>query len=274
MDQMTATCGESHSLLALKCQPAELEKMVSLPDDIELWGLDSGICHSVSGADYSSARVGAFMGYRIIAELAGLAIKPAAHKHTVQIDDSKWGGYLANLSPSEFEQFYSARLPDRMSGNEFLSRYKGTTDSVSRVNPERSYIVRNPTAHPIYENFRVRTFAELLNRKPTEQRLELLGELMYQSHASYSACGLGSSGTDLLVKLVREAGPSRGFYGARITGGGSGGTVAVLCRRGAAEAVRAIAEQYRQETGYGPYVFHGSSPGASKVGHLRLRKER
>lgn len=27
----------------------------------------------------------------------------------------------------------------------------------------------------------------------------MLGELMYQSHASYSACGLGSQGTDRWV---------------------------------------------------------------------------
>ena len=57
-----------------------------------------------------------------------------------------------------------------------------------------------------------------------------LGELMYESHASYGACGLGSGGTDLLVKLVRESGLATGLYGAKITGGGSGGVVAVLAR--------------------------------------------
>ena len=31
-----------------------------------------------------------------------------------------------------------------------------------------------------------------------------LGALMYESHASYSACGLGSDGTDRLVALARE----------------------------------------------------------------------
>ena len=41
-----------------------------------------------------------------------------------------------------------------------------------------------------------------------EQTRVRLGELMYASHASYSACGLGSDGTDQLVALVREAGPS------------------------------------------------------------------
>ena len=50
---------------------------------------------------------------------------------------------------------------------------------------------------------------------------------MYESHASYGRCGLGSRGTDRLVALVKSAGPAAGLYGARITGGGSGGTVAI-----------------------------------------------
>ena len=72
---------------------------------------------------------------------------------------------------------------------------------------------------------------------------------MYESHASYSACGLGSDGTDRLVALAREAGVARGIYGAKITGGGSGGTVAVLADAGARDTVRDIARRYGAETG-------------------------
>jgi L-arabinokinase len=174
----------------------------------------------------------------------------------------------------EFEHHYAARLPERITGDEFLNRYGGTTDSSTKVDPERTYAVRSPAAHPVYENLRVRTFGELLVAKLDEPRMSLMGELMYQSHASYSACGLGSSGTDLLVDLVRRRGPQQGLYGARITGGGSGGTVAVLTARGAAEAVHEIARQYKIETGHEPSVFHGSSPGAARFGHLRLKQER
>src|SRR5262249_3057106 len=157
-------------------------------------------------------------------------------------------------------------------GSEFLARYIGTTDTVTRIEPETRYAVRIPTAHPIYENFRVRAYAELLAGELNEAKLKLLGEIMYQSHASYSACGLGSSGTDLLVRLVREAGPKHGLYGAKITGGGSGGAVAVLGRSDAGEAILEVAKRYRRETGYQPYIFHGSSPGAAVFGHLRLEK--
>jgi L-arabinokinase len=82
---------------------------------------------------------------------------------------------------------------------------------------------------------------------------------MYQSHASYSACGLGSRGTDRLVELARAAGPTRGIFGAKITGGGSGGTVALLARRDAESSVRAIAKRYGEESGFEPYLFIGSS---------------
>ena len=89
---------------------------------------------------------------------------------------------------------------------------------------------------------------------------------MYESHASYSACGLGSDGTDRLVELVRAAGPAAGLYGAKITGGGSGGTVAVLAAAGGRAAVDAIARRYQQETGRDATVFAGSSSGSRTFG--------
>jgi L-arabinokinase len=95
---------------------------------------------------------------------------------------------------------------------------------------------------------------------------------MFASHASYSACGLGSEGTDLLVELVREAGVAAGLYGAKITGGGSGGTVAVLGRGDAGEAIAQVARRYSEQTGRQPYIFSGSSPGSAAFGNLTARR--
>lgn len=272
MDQMTSTCGEAHRLLALLCQPAELQAARRIPEEIAVWGIDSGIRHSVGAGDYGSVRTGAFMGYRIIAGLAGRNIKDTETEGVVRIHDPRWGGYLANVTPAEFETYYAERLPERLTGKEFLARYRGTSDSVTRVQPEESYAVRAPTAHPICEHARVRRFAELLDKPDAAGELKSLGELMYASHASYSACGLGSAGTDLLVELIREAGHARGLYGAKITGGGSGGTVAVLGRRGADAAIAEIASEYERRTGYRPHIFNGSSQGAAAFGHLKLQR--
>jgi L-arabinokinase len=274
MDQMTSACGETSGLLRLLCQPAELQGVVTIPGEISFWGLDSGVSHAVTGADYASVRIGAFMGYRIIAELAGLAVTETMPGGPVLIDDPKWGGYLSNVTPSQFEQTYAAHLPERIVGAEFLARYKGTTDRVTRIAPEASYAVRVPTAHAIYEHHRVRVFAQLLGAVTSERQLELLGELMYQSHASYSACGLSVACTDRLVELVREAGPSRGLYGAKITGGGSGGTVAVLGHGDVRTSISGIAEQYEKETGRRPYIFSGTSPGGAAFGYLKLSRDK
>ncbi|MGB2607253.1 MAG: galactokinase family protein [Candidatus Sulfotelmatobacter sp.] len=269
MDQMTAARGEQDRLLKLLCQPADVRGTVEVPHEIAFWGIDSGVRHSVSGSDYSSVRIGAFMGYRIIADLAGLPVRANANTAQVEIRDARWKGYLANLTPAEFEQ-YRQQIPEQMRGEEFLARFHGTTDPVTQVNPQRTYPTRQPTAHPVYENFRVRRFAELLVERLGETQFEQLGELMYESHASYSACGLGSEGTDLLVNLVRASGPKDGLYGAKITGGGSGGTVAILGRRVAEWAVHEVATSYSMKTGHHPIVFRHSSPGAAAFGFLHV----
>ncbi|MDA0748139.1 MAG: GHMP kinase [bacterium] len=265
MDQMSSVCGEEGRLLALLCQPAELQDPVTLPEGLAVWGLDSGIRHAVSGADYGSVRTGAFMGYRILVDLAGFTTKKEGDLLT--IEDPHWNGYLANITPSYFEQHFAAHLPDHISSTDFIKRYTNITDPVTRVDPDRTYAILKPTAHPIYEHFRVRTFAQLLTGPATDHRLSLLGELMYQSHASYSACGLGSTGTDRLVQLARES----GLPGAKITGGGSGGTVALLGRPEDEPTVQSIATRYAEETGHTPYLFSGSSPGAHAFGHLELK---
>jgi L-arabinokinase len=270
MDQMTSACGEQDRLLALLCQPAELQAPVTLPADLEVWGIDSGIRHAVSGSDYSAVRIGAFMGYRIIADIAKLSATSQPDGH-VAIADQQWHGYLANIPPSLWETAYRDQIPLELDGAMFLSRYGGTTDPVTQVNPARSYAVRQPTAHPIYEHHRVQLFRVLLaTPSPSEEQRALIGEMMYQSHASYSACGLGSDGTDRLVALVRAAGLQSGLYGAKITGGGSGGTVAILARRGARAVINTIAQQYERETGHTATILSGSSPGAIASGVLRL----
>ncbi len=270
MDQMTVVCGEENRLLALLCQPAEMLETIDIPEEIEFWGIDSGVRHAVCGADYASVRIGAFIGYRIIAELAGLKTKVAGN-NLLEIEDSRWNGYLSNISPSEYEQYFAAHLPEKIGGAEFTRKYRGTTDAVTNVDAEKVYAVKTPTAHAIYENFRVRLFAELLKKPIGETNLKLLGELMFQSHASYAACGLCETGTNRLVELVREN-ESKTLFGAKITGGGSGGTVAIMAGKNdsGTEAIEEIAQKYAIQSGLKPYIFRGSSKGAAAFGILKL----
>ena len=234
MDQMTAVFGERDRLLLLLCQPAEIKRMITLPRQLMLWGIDSGIRHSVGGADYGSVRTSTFVGLRIINEMRARADLPAIE-------------YLTNLTPTEFESEYLDRLPDA---------------------------VRIPAAHPIYENARVQRFVHLLDQCEASDNPESLfnelGELMYESHQSYTALGLNSSGTDAIVELVRKEGPDAGLFGAKITGGGSGGTVAVLGDQTSRAAIERVVANYAKETGYPPRIFHGSSSGSLAFDHVRL----
>jgi L-arabinokinase len=58
----------------------------------------------------------------------------------------------------------------------------------------------------------------------------------------------------------------KGVFGAKITGGGAGGTVAILAAKSAGSAIEDIFRQYKV-AGYGdPYLFEGSSDGADEFG--------
>ena len=269
MDQMTSACGRQDRLLRLRCQPGTIEGHVAIPPGYRFYGIDSGVRHSVSGADYGVVRTAAFTGYRIIAAAAGLSATPEGTR--VCVDDPHWSGYLANITPEEFTSRFEHLLPEQLSGKVFLDRYGGITDTATEVDPARRYPVRQATAHPIHEQQRVEQFADLLNALSREPRAAIeMGRLMYASHASYGACGLGSDGTDRLVQLVAESGPEHGLFGAKITGGGSGGTVAILGAADAEARVRDIARRYAKETGRLAEVFPDSGPGAAETGVLLL----
>ncbi|KAL6765942.1 galactokinase-like protein [Haematococcus lacustris] len=276
MDQMASALGEEGALLALLCQPAEVQGCVALPSHLSVWGVDSGLRHSVGGADYDSVRAGAFMGLKIGQQLAALPHSNAGLKGALQ------AGYLVGLSPSQFSTWLEPSLPESMTGQQFLALHGAHVDPVTRVLPEVRYAVRQPAAHPVHEHHRVRLFRQLLQAAPSQEQGLLLGELMLQSHASYSACGLGSHGTDRLVEMVVEhisAAQASGrmplLFGAKITGGGSGGTVCILGSSGseAEDAVQDIVSRYQRHLGLATptKLFKGSSMGASTFGCLAVK---
>ena len=257
MDQVTATLGRKDHLLMLRCQPAEVLGHRLLPRDGQVFGIDSGVAHRVAGDQYGRVRVATFMGRAII----------AAHSKDAERADPP-GGYLCNLAPERFATAYERLLPVEMSGADFLARYGETGDDATTVDAAAIYRVRACTTHPILEQANVVAFLAALDRyEETGDRgaLEEAGAAMYRSHHSYGArCGLGTPETDLIVNLVREQGPHHGLYGAKITGGGAGGTVAVLgAGSGARAGVEEIAATYARRSGNKTRVLAGSSDGAA-----------
>jgi galactokinase len=94
---------------------------------------------------------------------------------------------------------------------------------------------------------------------------------MYAAHESYrNNCNLSVDEVDFLVEAVRKRGPKQGLYGAKITGGGTGGTVAVFGKLDALkEHIPQIAVEYSRRVGAIPDLFEGTSPGAMEFGARR-----
>lgn len=267
MDQLTVHLGQKNKLLPIICQPHKVFQSISVPRGIQFTGIDSGVRHTIGGACYGDVRTATFMAYTVIARLEGASTDDLENaKEKNDFSSLPYGGYLANITVSDFEKKYAAHLPETITGKYFIGKYKTSIDNVTDVNEEKNYNLLACGRHPVYENHRVNLFSQLLQQfsrsNDKEKTLSLLGELMLQSHASYSAVGLGHPAADRIVDAVRETGYSSGVYGARVTGGGSGGTVAILSGKLGKQTVKKIFNQYKKDCGQKIFFFSGSENGA------------
>jgi len=274
MDQLAVAMGDTDAFVPILCQPCMPYPLVQLPHNLRVWGIDSGVQHAVSGIEYETARAAAFMGYHYLCDLE--AVHPVLEQSSglPRYTDPLWNGYLANLTPALFRERYENRLPARIAGAEFRAHHSVHLDPFTPVRDEVVYPVLGATRYAVEENWRVNLFLGLISRDAAavhEHTGHLLGELMYQSHAGYTDCGLGSAATDQIVALVRERERS-GLLGAKITGGGAGGTVAVLGwnTAEAEEAFASVVSEYRAASGIDAHVFSGSSMGADAFGILEV----
>jgi galactokinase len=272
MDQAAIVLGQEGTCLPLLCQPCVPFAPVKIPSDLAVWAIDSGVRHAVTGIEYEAARAACFMGYKLICDWEGLKPRVEESDGISRYVDSRWNGYPSNLSPSLFRSCYEQRLPEVWTGAEYLQNAEFHIDPYTQVRSDVSYRIRACMRYAVEDNHRIQTFVELVRSAAGATREStslLLGELMYQSHCSYTECGLGAEATDLLVELVRQEGTENGLFGAKITGGGAGGTVAVLGRNGASDAFSRVVQRYQERTGVSPYVFEGNSNGADHFGIIQ-----
>lgn len=225
MDQLTCAYGRPGKLLPIRCQPDQLQKLIDLPRGVAVVGWSSNVRHSVAESPYATARAATFMGKRMLEELWRRKIP-----------------YAADISPSLLSR-WEAEIPESITGRTFARRFGSTDDPLSTVRARQSYPVRAALRFASLEDRRSRLAAALLRAQGPglDDRLEEVGELMYQSHEGYRAIGLGHERTDEMVDAIRALGPEEGFYGARSSGGGSGGTVAILMRKSTIPTLRRLA---------------------------------
>ena len=260
MDQTAITSGRQGCLTHILCRPGEVKGEVQIPPGTAFVGINSMVRHSVAGSPYSDTRIGAFMGKKIINELR-------AQTGRSPLD------YLTELSVAQFNSEYASQLPVELIGSKFLAQHKTHDDPVTKIQPDATYCVAGPTRHPVEENERVLKFMDALRAAKTgdESALITAGECMYGAHDSYkNNCHLSTEEVDFLVDAVRQRGTKSGLYGAKITGGGTGGAVAVFGKVDALKKhIPEIATEYSRRIGVMPDIFEGTSPGAIEFGARR-----
>ncbi|MCI0514684.1 GHMP kinase [candidate division KSB1 bacterium] len=267
MDQLAVTWGKRDTLTHIICQPDIIRGNVEIPTEYEFVGINSMVRHHIAGPQYRNVRIGAFMGRKIISlEMQQRGELPAG----------KLLDYLCHLTPEKYETYYRNLLPESISGEQFLKQYGELEDTATVIDPATTYYVRTRTAHPIYENDRVLKFIDLLNKareNDSEVHLKQAGRLMLASHDSYRRnCELSCPEVDQLIEIIKEEGKKYSVYGAKITGGGSGGTVALVAKKKFLdEALAGIVEKYQAQVGYQAQIFRGSSPGVLEYGHRKYR---
>ena len=211
MDQVAVALGTPGHVLPILCRPASAAEPVAVPSGLEIVGWPTGTAHDVGALPYERARAAAFMGKRMVEEAAA----------------RRWS-WVSQLPRATVDE-----LPDVLDGSLFLDRWGATGDDLTAVRPDEAYPVRDATAFGVEEHERaVAALAALTAGEPAR-----LGPLMEASQAGYDAMGLGHAAASLIVK---EALGRPGVHGARSSGGGCGGTVVVVCDRGALDDVEAL----------------------------------
>jgi L-arabinokinase len=208
MDQVVVAMGRAGAVLPILCRPAAVEAIVDVPDGLEVVGVPTGAEHDVSGVPYRRARAAAFMGQRIVEDARGCTYT--------------W--------VSELPADAVASLPDELDGATFLDRWRTTADALTTVDPDETYPVRAATAFGGEEHRRSDALLAALARHDTIA----ISRCMRASHAGYDAMGLGHPAAGSTAARVLDR---RGVHGARSSGGGSGGTVVVVCDRGALDDI-------------------------------------
>lgn len=113
--------------------------------------------------------------------------------------------------------------------------------------------VNRRSRHVVSEIARTREAASAL----AQNDFEALGPLMAASHNSLrDDFEVSCKELDLMVEIARSIGRSGGVIGARMTGGGFGGSTVTLCESSrAAEIAATLAASYQESTGLQAQIF-------------------
>ena len=272
MDQVTAVAGTSTKILSILCQPDKILEFVPCPSNVSFIGIHTKVQRRTSSTAYIDTRIGAFIGLTILKDAFASGADDSDGVHN--ISEALADNYLCNISVHEFREQCEHLLPKEILGEEFLEKYGETVDTATQVEPGKLYPVRSRVEHMIYENARTKQFIAIIKNADSDPEhiqgyLREAGELMYASNTSYrDLAGLGSPEVDGLVSIAKKIGEQGGIYGAKITGGGGGGTVALLCYGSIENSLTQVLAAYKLAWGIDGELIRGNAAGAYEFGHI------
>ncbi len=264
--------GSSRGLLKIDSQTNEPQGLLAIPHGIRIIGIDIGVRRNAGDDQFTRTRAAAFIGQRMI--LAKMEEMGRAAGMRLMGDPMR--GYLANLALDDYKKYFRSSLPELLKGSDFLGSFGDAIESSIQIDPDFPYSVQSATDHHVHEPSRVKNFIQFMEQAAalpaqSPQRsavLDKAGHLMYASHISCSRdAQLGAPEADLLVEMVRKN-ERAGLYGAKITGRGQGGSVAVLMNDSerAIEAINTLVANYQNQTGKTAQVVWNTSAGALETG--------
>ncbi len=126
-------------------------------------------------------------------------------------------------------------------------------DDVDAVKDTMGDVVYRRARHVVGEIQRTKDAAVALKAND----FDTLGALMYASHASLrDDFEVSCEELDIMVEIAQSIGKAGGVIGARMTGGGFGGSTVTLCESAhAATIIATMNEQYLAKTGITPEIF-------------------
>jgi len=170
-----------------------------------------------------------------------------------------------NLAASE----YNTRRAECEKGVEILRRFLPNIKQLrdvglkefTKYHDELPSVICKRSRHVITENERTLKAAKAMKQNDLEE----FGLLMWQSHESLrDDYEVSCKELDLLVAIARKC---EGVLGARMTGGGFGGSTVNLVRRENIEQfIKKITAEYEKETGLEPVILvSDAASGASEI---------
>lgn len=266
-DLVTAARAQAGALVAASPPWGRDDAVIRAAEPLEWWTVLVEDPEAGSRRRLEHLRTGLAMADVIAATAAGLPVERTG-RGRVAIADPGWPGFTA-YARTTFAPDFLATIPDRLPGATFLERYGAVADTFAHVEPRQEYTLRDVAAWAVEEDGRARE-CEWLLTQPGQDSRDRLGTLLFDSHEGGRRVGLASPVADFVVEAVRARARPDGLLGAKATVSGEH-AIAVVGRAGARADLEEAVEEAATRAGRRLTVLEGSSPGAYRFGHVRLR---